>query len=55
MARSCNYGTLQDQIDWDQFIEEILCDKTREKPLLEPDELTVDQAVAIALQVEAAT
>ncbi len=55
MARSCNYGTLQDQIVRDQFIEGILCDKTREKLLLEPDELTLDKAVAIALQVEAAT
>lgn len=54
MARSCNYGTLQDQIVRDQFIEGILCDKTREKLLLEPDELTLNQAVVIALQVEAA-
>ncbi len=55
MAHSSSYGTLQDQIVHDQFIEGILCDKTREKLLLEPDELTLDKAVAIALQVEAAT
>ncbi len=55
MARSCNYGTLQDQIVRDQFIGGILCVKTREKLLLEADELTLDKAVAIALQVEAAT
>lgn len=54
MARSCNYGTLHDQIVCDQFIEGILCDKTREKLLLEPDKLTLNQAVVIALQVEAA-
>lgn len=54
IVRSCNYGTLQDQIVCDQFIEEILCDKTLEKLLLEPDELTLNQVVVIALQVEAA-
>lgn len=54
LARSCNYGTLQDEIIRDQLIEGILCEKTREKLLLESDELTLTQAVAIALQVEAA-
>ncbi len=55
MACSCNYGTLQEQIIRVQFIEGILWDKTQEKLLLKPDKLTLDKAMAIALQVEAAT
>ncbi len=43
-ACSCNYRTLQDQIVRDQFIEGILCDKAREKLLLEPDKLTLYKA-----------
>ncbi len=51
---SVRHGTLMQLRDSsrsdDQFIEEILCDKTLEKLLLRPDELTVDQAVVIVLQ-----
>uniref|UniRef100_A0A674DZP4 Gypsy retrotransposon integrase-like protein 1 n=1 Tax=Salmo trutta TaxID=8032 RepID=A0A674DZP4_SALTR len=54
LASSCNYGTLQDEIIRDQLIEGTLCEKTREKLLLESDNLQLDGAIKIALQVEAA-
>ncbi|KAJ8356463.1 hypothetical protein SKAU_G00192570 [Synaphobranchus kaupii] len=54
MARLCDYGTLQEQIIRDQFIEGILCEKTRERLLLESDNLTLGRTVEIALQVETA-
>ncbi|KAG1938978.1 retrotransposable element [Pimephales promelas] len=54
MARLCDYGVLQDQILRDQFIEGTSCEKTREKLLLEADDLTLSRAVDIALQIETA-
>ena len=54
MARLCDYGALQEQLIRDQFIEGILCEKTRERLLLESDNLTLGRTVDIALQVETA-
>ncbi|KAJ8368319.1 hypothetical protein SKAU_G00083470 [Synaphobranchus kaupii] len=54
LARKCSYGALQDQIIRDQLIEGTWCEKIREKLLLEPDELTLDDAIAKAMQVESA-
>lgn len=54
MARFCEYGVLQDQIIRDQLIEGTLCEKTREKLLLEEDTLTLVKATEIAMQVETA-
>ena len=54
LARACDYGGLHDQMIRDQLIEGTSCDKTREKLLMEPDGLTLTDAIKIALQVESA-
>lgn len=54
LPRACNYGVLQDQIIRDQLIEGTMCEKIREKLLLEPADLTLDDALAKAMQVESA-
>ena len=54
LARACEYGGLHDQMIRDQLIEGTSCDKTREKLLMEPDDLTLSDAIKIALQVESA-
>ena len=40
LARMCDYGALHEQIIRDQLIEGTSCHKTRERLLLEPDNLT---------------
>lgn len=54
LARACEYGALHDQMIRDQLIESKSCDKTRERLLMEPDDLTLTDAIKIALQVECA-
>lgn len=54
LACACEYGALHDQIIRDQLIEGMSCDKTRERLLMEPDDLTLTDAINIALHVECA-
>lgn len=54
LARACNYGALHDEMIRDQMIEGTSCEKTRERLLLEADDLTLNAAITIALQVESA-
>lgn len=54
MASLCKFKTLQDEMIRDQLILHTNCDKIREKLLLEEDDLTLVQAVKIAVQVESA-
>lgn len=54
LARHCDYGALQDEMIRDQMIEGTSCEKTREKLLMEPDHLSLADAIKTALQVESA-
>lgn len=54
LASLCKFKTLQDEMIRDQLILHTNCDKIRNKLLLENDDLTLTQAMKIALQVESA-
>ena len=56
LARKCNYlDEIFDELVRDRFVAGCANDRLREKLLLEPDELTLDQALTIAQTFERAT
>ena len=54
LAAKCNFGALTDEFIRDHLIEKTLSARVRERLLLEPDSLTLDRAVELAVQVEGA-
>ncbi|XDV17686.1 hypothetical protein PO909_023512 [Leuciscus waleckii] len=54
LASTCKFGALPDEMILDQFIEHTNNAKLRETLLLEPDDLSLSQAITIALQIESA-
>lgn len=54
LANSCKFGGLRDEIIHDQLIEHTNDNKIREILLLQPDDLMLSRAIAVAFQVESA-
>ncbi|KAL0150690.1 hypothetical protein M9458_053994, partial [Cirrhinus mrigala] len=54
LANSCKFWELRDEMIRDQLIEHTNNNKIRETLLLQPDDLTLYKAIAIAFQVESA-
>ena len=54
LAKHCAYGQLEDGLILDQLIRSTSCDPLRERLLLEPDSMTLNDAIMIAKRVEMA-
>ena len=54
LATFCSFGGLCEEMIRDQLIEKTSVNRIRERLLMEPDSLTVDRAIQLALQVETA-
>uniref|UniRef100_A0A672ZE48 Paraneoplastic antigen Ma-like C-terminal domain-containing protein n=1 Tax=Sphaeramia orbicularis TaxID=375764 RepID=A0A672ZE48_9TELE len=52
LTRHCDFGALKDGLIVDQLIEKTSCNQLRERLLLEPDTMTLADALAIGKQVE---
>lgn len=54
LAGPCDFGTLEDGLIVDQLIEKTSCTQLRERLLLEPDSMTLADALVIGKQLETA-
>ena len=54
LSASCKFGTLTDELVRDQLIEKTTSQRVRERLLMEPDTLTLQQATVLAQQIESA-
>ena len=54
LARHCDFGALEDGLIVDQLIEKTSCNQLRERLLLEPDSMTLADALVIGKQLETA-
>ena len=54
LAKLCEFGALEDGLIVDQLIEKTSCSQLRERLLLEPDSMTLADALVIGKQLESA-